>query len=335
MKFAVLANPKAKAFRDPAGLEPVYKLTSGRGLLLTPRSLDELDQELASLVPEQPEFLAVAGGDGTVSRFTTAALKAFGPDALPPIAVLHGGTMNTVSKSMGSRGDPAAQLEGVLKGDAQRTRRWPLRLGFPGAEGPGADGDRYGWLFGTGVIPRYIQVYEAAGETSPGQAAATLAKLSAAAFLGGRPDVFSHERVDVFVDGRQLPLKEWLVIAAGGVDDMGLRFRPFARLLSSPGRIGVYATASRPWRFVTDLLPFRLGLEARHSLSFHRTGEELRLVSPEPLLFNLDGDVEVAPSTTLTVRPGPPITFLLPPGSKPPRNALGPDGADEADDPDA
>lgn len=315
MRFAVFANPKAKWFRDQeGGIEALYRITSGKGLMLSPESTEETVAELRNLRDEKPEMLVVAGGDGTISHFTTAVIDVFGPDHVPPIGILHAGTMNTVSRSMGNRGEPPAQLESLVKQEGVgTTRRWPLRVGEA----------RYGYLFGTGIIPRYIEAYEHEKEQSPKQAALTLLHLASAAFVGGAGDFYAKERMDVVVDGRPLPLKEWLVVAAGAVDDMGLGFRPFAGLLDAPGKLGIYATASRPHRFVMDLLPFRLGRKANHSLAFQHLAEELRLVAETPVHYNLDGELEVGPST-LVVRSGPPLTFLLPKGGRPPRNGLGP-----------
>src|SRR5690606_8703136 len=67
MRFAVLANTRARWFRDDAkNLEALYRVTSGRGLALTPSTPEEMEQELAALLDDRPEFLAVAGGDGTL-----------------------------------------------------------------------------------------------------------------------------------------------------------------------------------------------------------------------------------------------------------------------------
>lgn len=317
MRFAVFANPHASFFQTEGAMQSLYKITSGRGVLLTPTTDEEVEAELANLVEDEPQFIAVAGGDGTLSRFTTSLLRVWPHDRLPAIAVVQCGTMNTISKSMGVRGDPLAQLTAYSIPSAafDLTQRWPLQVGD----------DRWGYLFGTGIIPRFIEAYEGDGQTSAQQAARTLARKVLGAFLGGSEaaSFFAPTTCDVFVDGRPWPMKSWLLLAAGATHDLGLNFRPFPGLLQSPGKMGIFASASKPARFALDLLPFRFQRPARHSLAFHHIGDELRLQAAEPITYNLDGDLHTV-GTSLVVRPGPPLSFLLPPDAKPPANQLGP-----------
>lgn len=316
MRFAVIANPRARRFREnPREIDALYKLTSGRGLLVTPETPDALLDDLRQIRDEAPPFLVIAGGDGTVSQVVTAILQVWDHAALPELCLVHGGTMNTISSSMGNKGEPAAQLEAFIKGDSfVRTRRWPLRVGF----------DRWGFLFGVGIVPRYIEAYDASGG-GPKAAAATLAAKVASAVTGGEEAkaFFAPVRADLHVDGQLLPLKHWLILALGATHDLGLGFRPFPGLLDAPGSFGMYAAASAPWRFALDLPAFRLQRPVRHSLAFQQLCHEVRIVAPEPITYNLDGDVETG-STTLRIKPGPEIVFRLPPGCRPPRNTLGP-----------
>ncbi|MCB9665757.1 MAG: hypothetical protein H6732_16735 [Alphaproteobacteria bacterium] len=324
MTFAVIANPKARLFAtDRSTLDALYSITSGKGLLVTPTGDEALREELRELMAEDPEigkerprFLGVAGGDGTLSRVVDALLDVWEHDRLPDILPLHGGSMNTISKSLGNRGLPAEQLAAVVAGGAtHRTRRWTLKVGAK----------RHGFLFGAGIIPRYIQAYEAGGDTGPRKAATVLADRVWDAIRGGADAeaFFRKTRMDVHVDGRLLPLKEWLLVAVATSDDLGLRFRPFAGLLDNPNTLGFFASASSPVSFASDLLPFRFGRKVRHSLAFHALGREVRLRSPEPILYNLDGELEQA-GTELQIGLGPAITFVLPPNARPPRNRLGP-----------
>lgn len=316
MRFVVVANPKSGRFRDdPAALDALYRATSGRGVVLAPTSLPELVQELRQLAEDPPPLLAVAGGDGTVSRVTSALLAVWPHDRLPELALLDGGTMNTIARSLGIvRGAPADQLEALLAAPQPlRTRRWPLRIGH----------GRYGWMFGTGIVARYIQAYDEARPKGPADAARVLRDRIVAAALGSEPTFFAPHRLDVDVDGQRLPLKEWLAVAMGGSHDLGLGFRPFPGLLDAPGQLGLFATGSTPLRLSTDLLWIRFQRPVRHPLAFQRVGTHVRLTSPTPILFTLDGDLEDAPKR-LDITTGPPITFRLPPNAKPPPNRLGP-----------
>src|SRR5690606_28420438 len=97
----------------------------------------------------------------------------------------------------------------------------------------------------------------------------------------------------------------------------------FGDLLDSPNTLGVFASASSPSGFASDLLPFRLGSKVSHSLAFHALPREIRLRSPNPIVYNLDGELEQA-GHELTLTVGPALTFLLPSTARVPRNQLGP-----------
>ncbi len=319
MKYVVIVNPTASRFRlEPKSLEDVYRQTSGRGIVVTPTTQEELEEELRQIEVASTPMVIVAGGDGTVSRFTTAAMRVWQAGKMPPIGVIGGGTMNTIARSLGmGKEAPAEQLIALVTGTGLRqTQRWPLEVGR----------GRFGWLFGTGIIPRYIRDYDAGGEASPAKAARVLRNKVVSAFLGGAEAraFFAKHRCDVIVDGRLLPLKEWLLVTIGGTHDLGLGFRPFPGLLDHPATLGLYATGSTPSRFAMDLPAIRLQLPVRHPLAFQKLATEIQFVAPEPILYNLDGELETSEGGSLTVGSGPPMIFTLPPSAKPPANKLGP-----------
>jgi diacylglycerol kinase family enzyme len=310
MRFVVVVNPKAGRFRaQPRELDAIYRVTSAQGYVLAPTSLPELVQELRELVEDPPEMIAVAGGDGTVSQVTTALLSVWPHESLPDLALLDGGTMNTIARSLGTRRASAAvQLDAIVGAPTRlRARRWPLRIGH----------GRYGWMFGTGIVARYIQAYDRVRPTGPIDAARVLRDRILAAALGTEPEFFEPQRLDVDVDGERLPLKAWLAVAMGGSHDLGLGFRPFPGLLQAPGKVGLFASGSSPVRLAADLAKIRFQAPVRHSLTFQRITSHVRLASPQPILFTVDGDLEET-TERIDLTPGPPITFRLPPDARPP-----------------
>lgn len=307
MRFAVIANPSAEVFRrDPSQLDALYKVTSSRGLLLQPTTLDALDEEIQALADDPPEFLAVAGGNGTLGRVVTSVLKIWAHDALPPIALLPAGAQNTVARSVGIKGDPVKLAEAFATShDHVVTRRQPLRVG----------NDRWGFLFGMALLHTATAAYDQAGDKSQAASARQLVEVALSALLGREHPAFERVRCDVVIDGRALPLKEWLMVAAGSVDHLGVGLKPFAGSHDAANQMGVFASASKPSRAVFDLIPFALGRKARHSLAFHHAARELRIDAPGRIHYALDGDLAEA-KRRLYLTLGPPLSFLLPPGTK-------------------
>lgn len=317
----VVHNPRARLGRKQPDLpSQLERALRGTGTVEGPDGQDALDEAMRRARSRGVTGIALLGGDGTGHRVATAVMRAW-PDAPPPeLMWLHGGTMNTVSRSMGQRGRPLAQLgawvEERLGGPRLlRTRRWPLQV----------DGTQHGFLFGIGIVPRFIEAYEADGRPSPLRAAATLTRAVASAFTGGSfaQAFFRGISAEAITDGEVWPRRSWRILTAGAVDQIGLSFRPFPGVLDHPGKLHVFASASPPVAFCLDLIPLRFGRPARHPLAHDRVCQRLVLRADEPLRYNLDGDLYDA-GHELVVETTAPLTFVLAPHARPPANTLGP-----------
>lgn len=329
-RVVVWANPHARATRrHPATLDRLREVLGATGEVVAPAARDALHDTAAALAADPPAVLALHGGDGTGSVVLSALVPAFAAAGrvLPELMWLHGGTMNTVSRSMGQRGRPEAQLADLvaeLRGEGRkgaplpRTRRWLLDV---------EEGRHHGFLWGVGIVPRFIEVYDAGVEPSPVKAGLTLARAIASAFTGGpfAERFFRGLDLAVTVDGTPWPETPWRILTAGTVDDVGLRFRPFPGVLEQPGRLELFGSASPPLAFARDLWPLWHARPARHPLTRAQVGTEVVVTSREgPLRYNLDGDLHTAVSDTVRVRVGPPLTFVLARRARPTAHALSP-----------
>ena len=107
---------------------------------------------------------------------------------MPQVALLRGGTMNTVANSVGVRqGAPQGLLGRLIRlyaeranGTLENVERHVMHIA-PRAGGKG----HYGFLFGTGVVHGFLAEYYRDGEPSPLVAAKTLARAVGSAFIGG------------------------------------------------------------------------------------------------------------------------------------------------------
>ncbi|MBS4076464.1 diacylglycerol kinase [Ameyamaea chiangmaiensis] len=101
-------------------------------MFLEPPSRDDLFAAVASLSDAGIDFIAIDGGDGTVSDVLTAIYRAYPLSALPAVAVLPSGNTNLIAGDVGfgHRGLPALErlLELRDSGDFRRDvrRRQPL-----------------------------------------------------------------------------------------------------------------------------------------------------------------------------------------------------------------
>jgi diacylglycerol kinase (ATP) len=328
--IGVILNPKSRRnLRDPGARERLARCVGDRGVVREARSLDELSVIAAEYRKRGIDILAISGGDGTNTVTLTGFIAEYGDEPLPALALLRGGTMNTVASSIGvGRGSPedllarvVAHAEGRASPPLATVQRTLLRITPLGAEGSAPP--TYGFLFGTGVVQGFLAEYYA-GEPSTLGAMRTLARGIGSALIGGEmirrmakpfhgsvtlqaerggapQETGGDAKPDIGPDV-QWPERDYLAVAAGTVAHIGLQFAPFYRFDEGESRrtfhaLGIYATAAqfvgelpRVWRGV----PMREGrafesVTARMIVRNGRSSEPLA-----PLRYTVDGDLHEA-----------------------------------------
>ena len=194
--IGVVLNPRSRQnLRDPRAALRLARTLGDHGVVRKVDSMDDLHRAAEDFKRLDIDVLGISGGDGTNHVTITGFLDVYGggeipesqaPPALPQIAFLRGGTMNTVANSVGVRhGRPEGLLGRLIRAYAERSsmplanvERHVMRIGPPGAGGRGfAKGRHYGFLFGTGVVHGYIAEYSRGGRGVPAPCAAkTLAR---------------------------------------------------------------------------------------------------------------------------------------------------------------
>lgn len=311
--ISVVLNPKARMLRRrPTLVETLGEVVGSAGSVSLPDGLQALDRWAEETLASGCRRIAICGGDGSAHQVLTAIDRIGRPDDLQ-IMFLHGGTMNTVSRSMGQRGRPADQLRSwvaELNGGPtlERVYRAPLRV----------QGTYTGFLFGIGIVPRFIEAYEGTGEPSPGMAAWTLARAVGSAFTGGAfaKEFFRGIEAEVQADDTIWPTRAWKILTAGAVQHIGLSFEPFPGVLKHRGHMHVFATASTPAGFARDLIPLRLGRPATDPNAHDQVCRRLVIRTKEALRYNLDGDLYDT-GTEIVVESSAEIPFVLSAGCRP------------------
>lgn len=305
--LVVLANPRARHLRrNPDLVSGVRARLGSAGVLFVPDGLDALDRDAAHIATLAPAVIALLGGDGTCGRTLDALTRAFPEGAMPPVALLGGGTMNTIARSLGVRGHPLNVLDRVLESLATgaalpRVRRSMLEV----------DGRR-GFLFGNGLFARYIEAYEARGAPGPARAAWVLAHAVGSALIGGRfaRDLTRPLPARIELDGESILDGRILVAAAGTIDDVGLGFRPFVEAVRNPGTLSTITIACSPFALAFQLHHTWRGRPMRHPDVVERQGRVLRIHSDQPRPYMLDGDLGCSgPVTCVAV--GPTLDLLV------------------------
>ncbi len=298
----IFASPRSGANRKrPARLRELAAVAEAHGVTLhVPEDLRALRHRMAALAAHPPSLLVINGGDGTIHRVLTEAVGVFDP--LPDVAIIPGGTMDIVARSTGWFGRGAAGLQRLLVGTHACTERSTLMV----------DGRWCGFLFGNGLIARFLEVYEEAPEVSAWRAAQILARGTVSALVGGpfARRLTRRWRGQVELDGAVLPGQDWLAVAAGTVEQIGLGFRPFRD--AEVGRMHAVAAGSGVARFARELPRIYRGRPLREAGNLERTARRMVLRGEEPASsFMIDGDFHRA-GAELVVEIGPTVRFVVP-----------------------
>lgn len=267
--IGVILNPRSrKNLRDPSASLRLARTLGDHGVVREARSLDDLYKIAADFKKLDIDVLGISGGDGTNHVTITGFIDVYDGSALPQLAFLRGGTMNTVANSVGvRRGKPEGLLGGLIRAYAARAaeplldvERHVLKIEPTGKKST-EDRTQYGFLFGTGVVYGFLAEYYRGGEPSPLVAAKTLARGVGSTMVQGemiqRMAKPFRGSVDIHADGagraEKWPEREYLAVACGTIDQIGLGFKPFYRYAERPNAFHLLGIQTSAMGFVREL----------------------------------------------------------------------------------
>jgi diacylglycerol kinase (ATP) len=309
---AIIVNRNAGELRRDARL--IERLRQRAGAAVPVYATDDVAALRAlceRLAHEGVTTVGVVGGDGTASATLTAVCQAWQPwrdKPLPRIALLRGGSMNTVANSLGTgKGSALALLDRLLlvlrSPGLQRTRFRPvLRVG----------GERLGFLFGTGVWYGYLAETYREGPPGIPEYVSVLTRLFASAAVNGEmvQRIVKPAPTRVRLRDREWPCAPYLCIAAGTVADVGFRVQPFHRAFDTVDKFQLLAVHGS----ARDVLRAMPGLWLKRGLAEHTAHQALtdfaELQAEQGFVeYSVDGDIETQRGP-LTIELGPSFEFL-------------------------
>ncbi len=317
--IGVIYNPRSgRNLRDPSAARRLSEALGDHGVVREAGSIDQLYRVAEDFRTLGIDVLGISGGDGTNGVTITGFLDVYDGTALPQIAFLRGGTMNTVANSVGvRRGRPEGLLGRLIQAYTERSAR-PLqdverhvlrlrgeRSVHTAAQSASDSGpasviapplaEKYGFIFGTGVVRGYLSEYYAFGPPNPVVAAKTLLRAVGSAIVGGemiRRMAAPFRGTIELDDGTIWPERDYLAVAGGTIDQIGLNFRPFHRYGERPGAFHVLGIHTSPMGFVSQLPRIWRAQPMKPGHSYSATTASVTVRSPDrPLRYMVDGDL--------------------------------------------
>ncbi|MFU8804492.1 MAG: diacylglycerol/lipid kinase family protein [Bradymonadaceae bacterium] len=257
------------------------------------------------------EILALNGGDGTNHVTLTTFIKVYGDEPLPKVALLRGGTMNTVSNGVGISGSPPRLLANLVEKYYTRqpfetTQRDIIRV-------RDESGERYGFIFGNGLVANFLEEYYAAGDPSPVSAAVLMGKgiasLSVKGELIGR--LFRPFTAGIELDAEKWKERDYVSVLASTVDQIGLGFRPFIRCQETEGSFHLLAITAGAVDVAMMLPRIRLGLPVKEDKIRSAVSSRAVFRSRESISYTIDGDMHTAQDGEVVLEAGPKIEIII------------------------
>jgi diacylglycerol kinase (ATP) len=333
--IGVVFNPRSgRNLRDPRAAGRLERALGDNGVVRPARTLDELYRVAEDFRKLDIDVLGISGGDGTNGVTITGFLDVYQGNALPQIAFLRGGTMNTVANSIGlPRGKPEGLLDRLARKyvenaarpfeDVERhvmcirgeNARSPLKTKHSGVASAPPLSTKYGFLFGTGVVCGYLSEYYGTGEPpNPKIAAKTLLRGVGSAMVRGEMIKRMAEPFRGTVeldDGTVWEERNYLSVAGGTIDQIGLNFRPFHRWNEKPGAFHLLGIHTSPMGFVSQLPRILRAAPMKPGHTFEALTTSATIRSPKsPLRYMIDGDLHECDGP-LHVSMGPKVRIVV------------------------
>jgi diacylglycerol kinase family enzyme len=233
MRIDVVVNANARLHATrPRLLDRMRTLCEGVATVHPTATLAELDATAREVAARGSDLVILSGGDGSYMAGVTALARAFGEERLPRIALVPGGTVSTVARNWGMAGEPAAVLGRLI-----RARHALRDVPRPTLRVRG-DEARLGFIFGTGLVASFFDVYYAEGGRGYAGAARIVARIFAESFWNGAlaRRVLDPMPCTLEVDGRRLAPEAWSLVCAAVVRDLGIHMLVTYRAGEDPAR---------------------------------------------------------------------------------------------------
>jgi diacylglycerol kinase family enzyme len=305
--IGLVINPNAKAVRtDPMLPRRLAEVGGKSTVVVETRDLEELAEAVQAFRSRGVEVVASCGGDGSNVSLLTEMVRAYGADRVPPLAMLRGGTVNTVANNLNIRGSPEAILSRLVacrnRGMVEPSEVRSL-LCINGT---------YGFFFGAAFPARFYERYNKA--PAPGTAWASLmaARVTLSALFRTRyaRSLFAPVGARILADGVALPHDRFTLVLASTLMSVGLKIRITYRAMEQEGHFHLIATGLPASRLARQFHKTFLARPLSGPSHFDLLPRDVRVEFEEPQPYTIDGDLFRDRQVTITN--GPRVRLCIP-----------------------
>jgi diacylglycerol kinase family enzyme len=306
--IAVVVNPNAHGVRRRAGLtDRLRRRLGSRGDLVETRGAEDLHRAAERFAARGVDLVATCGGDGTNLSTFTELVRAYGEERVPRVALLRGGTVNTIAQNLKVHGDPETLLDRLCQrldagGALPMVTQDLLRVN-----------DMYGCLFASAMGARFLEAYYRGPVLGPAWAGLLAARTVGSSLVGGRFArwLFQPVPLALTIEGEvATAVTGARLLLASTVRDVGIGMKVTWQAGRAPKRFHLVASGLSTPRMALQLHRVVAGrpLTGRPHLDRLATSAEVRFTEPQS--FTLDG--ELFSAREISLRSGPRLCVVTP-----------------------
>lgn len=306
--IGVILNPYSRSNRkNPERAEELGFIVGDKGSCYATRSLEDVKKLAREFKKREIEIVGISGGDGTYQKTLTVLTNVYGKDPLPKIALLGGGTMNNVVHCLKIRGTPETILSRLIykyhQNEPFQETRIPLLKVNEG----------YGFLFGNGLLYRFLIDFNRAEGPTQWTAARMLLSAIGHAILHSRRGKELCARIDaeVSVDGKPWPFKNYTTIFAGTVETLGLGFDALYRARQQPDKFQICAFSLPPRQVAVSFPVLLMGRKVPSENWLDDLAGRVEILYREPQGYMFDGEL-YPPVSQVRLQLGPLLSLVTP-----------------------
>ncbi|MBN1535018.1 MAG: hypothetical protein JXA20_20285 [Spirochaetes bacterium] len=302
--IGVIVNPNAKKVRKgKVSIEAFTKMRSERVDVRVTPTLDAIDEVLWDFKNAGVTYVGITGGDGSLHHVIMRMIRIYGPEPIPAVVILKGGTMDNVAKSIGLRGKGDGILRRLLhtlergKPVTIRTRDL-MRIG-----------DRYCFLFGIGFVANFLnEVYQ----YEKGIVSNARVVLKAIRHAFREPDgenLYRAIEATVHADDERVPFTRITAILAGTVENISRGITPLKQANARERAFQALISGFSGLQILARIY-FLLGVRVTHPLMVNGLFRGLTIESAEGFDYTMDGDMYRCDGA-MRVELGPQVRLVL------------------------
>lgn len=305
--IGVILNPHSKRYKKyPEELKKMGFIVGDKASCRATDTMEHLEEVVHDFKNRDIDILAISGGDGTLHCTLTSFIRVYGDKPLPKICLLRGGTLNAVATIVGVKGTPETLLSNLMVKyhediPFQTTEMMLTKVN-----------DQYGFIFGLGVIYRFMEDYYSNPNVNALIAAKTLCKAIGSAIINGKfaRGLFERFDADVIVNGKKWPFANYSAIYSGSMEELGLNFKTFYHVPDFPGQFHAIGFSLPPRNIIPYVPLMYFGKPSGCPNMLEEPATEMIIKLQKPMSYTIDGDMK-KPLDYFHVSSGPKITILV------------------------